>query len=284
MAMPARIAADRPPRPARRRPASFDPRTVAQPAPISSRTKSENPTTPPSLSTVIGLLWEITTRTRRCSVGVSVSSKRRSKPPSPAPTTGSSRQISRPPFIRSKRPSLTRSSRFWSVSAWRTLLLVADAMPPATSSRTSPVSAARHAPIARPASRATPEHQHQRARAREGHRQAGGHHHDRRGQRDQLQPRPRRTQASARHTMIADRQVAAQDVGVEEDPVDPEEAAVDVRLLERRVPPDVARGVLVEADERGDHAARDGRDGQRGQRPRRGPTTQPPGRRAGRTG
>ena len=63
---------------------------------------------------------------------------------------------------------------------------------------------------------------------------------DRRRQRRQL-PGRRRTQASARHGQDPHRQVAAEDVGVEEDPVDPEEAAVDVRLLQGLVPPDVAR-------------------------------------------
>ena len=59
----------RPPRPAdvalRARPAHGRPAGAA----ISSRTKRAKPTTPSSLSTVIGLLWEITTRTRRCSSG-----------------------------------------------------------------------------------------------------------------------------------------------------------------------------------------------------------------------
>ena len=63
-------------------------------------------------------------------------------------------------------------------------------------------------------------------------------------------------------------QVAAQDVRVEEDPVHAEEAAVDVGLRERLVPPDLAGRVLVEGDPRGDHAAGDRGDRQGGERAR----------------
>ena len=137
-------------------PSSREPRTTAQPPPTSRARNRAKPITPPSLRTVIGLLWEITTRTRRCSTGVSVSSNRVWKPPRPAPTTGSSRQMVSPPRIRSKRPSLTRSRRSESVRAWRTGPLVAIAMPPASTTRTAPATSARRGPNARIASSTRP--------------------------------------------------------------------------------------------------------------------------------